>query len=475
MSDPNPPAGPTPPAPGDRHVAKFDPSAPHQQRPRLRPIRGFGFVQEGRQVLGLADARQLSEKVVFTSPAAQAILPHMTGENDLNAIVDRVNDSIKDRAKELLSREILEVFVAQLDEAALIEGPKYEALLKKVREDFDSQEILPPAVTANFADALVQQEFGEKTTDEQKSEHGPAKLRAIFDEWIKQALSKAPDPSFDALPKAIIAPHLDYGRGWLNYAHTYGRMRVVDRPDRVIILGTNHFGSGTGVTGCDKGFQTPLGTSPIDEPFAEMLKQNLGADYAERLFRDRYDHEREHSIELHIAWIQHVFGPGPGAEDRPNVPVFAALVHDPAVRAGESYDAAGLALQPFIDALKKTIDQAGGRTLVVASADLSHVGPQFGDKVKLNGDEHENPDGVQARNKAIQHDRAMLDFVHKNKPDDLVAAMAWQRNPTRWCSVGNLVATLKTVEPKEVRLLHYAAAMDPQGMAMVSSCAAAMF
>jgi hypothetical protein len=38
-----------------------------------------------------------------------------------------------------------------------------------------------------------------------------------------------------------------------------------------------------------------------------------------------------------------------------------------------------------------------------------------------------------------------------------------------------MVATLKIVQPSEVRLLNYAAAMDQQGMGMVSSCAAAMF
>ncbi len=468
MSDPTPQ-----PAPQGRPIPKFDPSAPHQQRPRLRPIRGFGFMQEGKPLLGLADARQISDKIVFTAPAAQAILPHLTGEHDVDTIVRKVNESVGDRIKEPLSRQILEQFIAQLDDAALIEGPNFETLLKKVREQFDSMPVLPPSVTANFADVLVQQEIGESATEEQKAEQGPGKLRAMFDDWIKQALDKAPDPSFDALPKAIVAPHIDYGRGWLNYAHIYGRMRVVDRPDRIVILGTNHFGSGTGVTGCDKGFQTPLGTSPMDEGFTDLLKKNLGADYSERLFRDRYDHEREHSIELQIAWIQHVFAPP--SSDGEHVPVFAALIHDPVVRGGESYDGAGLALEPFIDALRKTIGDAGGRTLVISSADLSHIGPQFGDRTPLGGEEKDNPQGVEMRNKAIQHDRTMLDLVRQNKPDELIAAMSWQRNPTRWCSVGNMVATMKAVQPGEVRLLHYAAAMDPQGTGLVSSCAAAMF
>ena len=53
----------------------------------------------------------------------------------------------------------------------------------------------------------------------------------------------------------------------------------------------------------------------------------------------------------------------------------------------------------------------------------------------------------------------------------IVAAMAWQQNPTRWCSTGNLVATLKTVEPETVAILNYAAALDQQGLGMVSSAA----
>lgn len=463
------------PGPEQRPVKPFDPSAAHQQKPRLRPIRGFGFMQEDRPVLGLADARQISDRVVFTSPAVQAILPHLTGEHDIDSIVSRVNESLAGRIKEPLTRPTLEALVAQLDDAALIEGPNFEALLRKMREEFDSSENLPPAATANFADFLVTQELGQEATDAQKAELGPKKLRDAFDAWIKQALEKADDPSFDALPKAIVAPHLDYARGWMNYAHVYGRMRVVDRPDRVIILGTNHFGSATGVCGCDKGFTTPLGTSPVDVAFAERLREHLGSEQSERLFRDRYDHEREHSIELQVAWLQHVFGPGPADLETKNVPVFAALVHDPATNAGKSYDGSGLDLDPFIDAMKAAMADVGGRTLIVSSADLSHVGPQFGDQKPLVGDEKTNPEGVAARNKAIQHDRQMIEMLMQKKVDELIAAMAWQRNPTRWCSVGNLAATFRISQPEDVRMLHYAAALDQQGTAMVSSLAAALF
>ncbi|TVQ61868.1 MAG: AmmeMemoRadiSam system protein B [Phycisphaerales bacterium] len=457
-------------------IPPFDPNAPHMNRPKLRPIRGFAFKQEEQPVLGLADARQVSDKIVYTSPAAQLILPHMTGEHDIDAIISKVNDDLKTKAPQAgpLQREMLERFVAQLDDAALLEGPTFDSLLAKVRADFDSSPTLPPSVTATIADMLVQQSLGEQeATDEQKREMGPEKLRDAFDQWIAQALKDAPDPSFDTLPKAIVAPHLDYPRGWMNYANVYGRMRVVDRPDRVIILGTNHFGHATGVCACDKGFETPLGVSRIDDATLNAMRERLGSDNATRLFEHRYDHEREHSIELHVAWIQHVFAPADPNDA--HVPIFAALVHDPVVKSGDSYDGQGLALAPFVEALKETIAALPGRTLVVASADLSHVGPQFGDQVSLGGDKSNNPQGVAKRDQTIQHDRRMIEMYAQRRPDDLIAAMAWQKNPTRWCSIGNLVATMKAVEPEEVRVLNYGGAMDQQGAAMVTSCAAAMF
>ncbi|HRQ73494.1 MAG TPA: AmmeMemoRadiSam system protein B [Phycisphaerales bacterium] len=447
----------TPPSP-----PPFQPDAQHHQRPRLRPVRGFPVQaqdQSGKQVvlLGLADAKQVSDRPpVVVTPAVQNILPLMNGERSLDDIVSEVGRG--------LSREMLEPLVAQLDAAGLLFGPEFDAMLAKMRADFDSSTILPPGPTAAMADALVQQALGEGVTEDQKAEHGPSKLREAMDQWIDESLKNAEKPSFDALPKAIVAPHVDYGRGWMNYGAVWGRMRVVDRPDRVVVLGTNHFGFSTGVAACDKGYRSPLGDCPADEEMIAFMRDRLG----EALFAHRYDHEREHSIELQIPWIQHCLGTdASGAYCK----VFAALVHDPAVNNGESYDGGGVAIGPFIDALREAIATLPGTTLVVSSADLSHAGPAFGDRQTLAGDEDEPR---QFRERVLNHDREMLQMIAERRADDLIAAMAWQGNPTRWCSTGNLVAAMKAVEPDEVEILGYAAAMDQQGMGMVSSAAIVM-
>jgi AmmeMemoRadiSam system protein B len=190
------------------------------------------------------------------------------------------------------------------------------------------------------------------------------------------------------------------------------------------------------------------------------------------MLKNRYDHEREHSIELQIPWIQHVFGPD---ESGKFPKVFGALIHDPSVNEGLSYDGTGLALDPFVEAMRKTIDALPGRTLIISSADLSHVGPAFGPTYGHNGPlSGEAQEVVNARNQVFAHDREMVTLLAENKPDELVAAMAWQQNPTRWCSVGNLVATMRIARPTKVDLFNYAAAMDPEGTTMVSSMSMAM-
>jgi MEMO1 family protein len=141
------------------------------------------------------------------------------------------------------------------------------------------------------------------------------------------------------------------------------------------------------------------------------------------------------------------------------------------VNNGESYDGSGVGLTPFVDALRAAIAEAGGRTLVVASADLSQVGPMFGDQQSLAGDDET---AQNARNRVVSHDQEMIQHIIQANPDNLIAAMAWQQNPTRWCSTGNIVAALKVVRPERVELLRYMAAMDPQGMGMVTSAGAVM-
>ncbi|MEO1511896.1 MAG: AmmeMemoRadiSam system protein B, partial [Planctomycetota bacterium] len=438
----------------------FDPSSAHQTTPRVRHLRAFPLQAKGpdgtpQNMMGLADAQQISHKMVATAPAAQMIIPHLDGTKNIDEIVAAVGKG--------LTREFLEQFVAQLDDAALLFGPNHDAMVEEMRAAFDSSEILPPSATADFADALVKQKLGDDVTDEAMKEQGPAELAAILDKFIEEALKSSERPPFEELPRAVIAPHIDYQRGWQNYANVWGRLKDAPAPDRVVILGTNHFGSSSGVCGCDKGFSSPLGTSPLDTRLLEALTARLGEEAAGRMLANRYDHEREHSIELHMPWIHHTLASG-GRE----IPVFAALIHDPTVNDGQSYDGNGLDFESFVDALKGALEEVGGTTLIVSSADLSHCGVAFGDQVVINPNEDA---GKAELERIVKHDREMLTMVEQAKADDLISSMSWQQNPTRWCSLGNMTAAMKLTDAESVELLNYFAAVDSQGTTLVSHAA----
>ena len=455
MSDQTPPSGAEQP--------RFDPAAEHHQRPRLRPVRGFAQ-KFGEQVrMGIADRSQISQAIVFAPPAAQAILPKLDGSRDLDQIVSELTS----QGAQGLTREMLEQFVAQLDSAGLLFGPRFDEIWEKSKQEFDSSDLLPPSITAAMADAMVVQEVGQEATDEQKAELGGKKLAEAMDRWIDQALKDAENPSLDALPKGIVAPQLDYARAWINYAAIWGRMRVVDRPDRVLVLGSNNYGMSTGVCGCDKGYRTPLGESPLDEGLFGALNEALGVAGSARFLEHRYDHEREHSIEVQIPWIQHVLGKD---EAGSYCPVVGVLVHDPVANGGKSLDGNGLDLEPFVAAVKKATEVVGGKTLIVASASLSHVGPAFGDKQPLVGDA---PEAEEARNRVLQMDRELIELLVQGKAEEMVASLAWQQNPTRWNSTGALVALAQLVAPATGKVYGYTGALDQQGMTMVSSTAIA--
>ena len=58
-----------------------------------------------------------------------------------------------------------------------------------------------------------------------------------------------------------------------------------------------------------------------------------------------------------------------------------------------------------------------------------------------------------------------------NHSEEFLGAMKWSSNPTRWCSVGNMLTTLIAAQPESIELIDYRQACDEQGLCLVSSAA----
>ena len=390
----------------------------HILRPHMRPIQPIPLAKDGKQFVGLRDPAMVSPQMMVVPPQVLNVLQHFQGKR-----------SIGDIAKQLNGPEDQLVQLAKgLDQLGLLWGPTFEKLERDLHDKIKADGAFPAAASVAL---------GESETACRKA--------------IEGYFAETEDPELESPPRGIVAPHLDYQRGWPNYAAAYYNLQNHPAPDRVVILGTNHFGIGDGVVLSEYGFKSAMGRCEPDTEVVAALVQKLGPGSTV----DQLDHMPEHSIELQLPWLQYCFG---------NVPVVAALVPDP-LTPMIADDGKRVSCDQFVEALEAVLEVVGGTTFYVASSDLSHVGPQFGEP---------RPVDEQRRIDVEQHDREMMGKFIAGDAEDFLAAMRWNKNPTRWCSIGNMAALLKLAKPETIELIDYRQAYDDNGAVLVSSAAMAL-
>jgi AmmeMemoRadiSam system protein B/AmmeMemoRadiSam system protein A len=171
---------------------------------------------------------------------------------------------------------------------------------------------------------------------------------------VKAYLAEAVEPS-GPRPVALVAPHAGYIYSGQIAADAY-RQAMGHDYDLVVILGANHTSRAfDGVSVYDgKGYRTPLGLAELDR---EVLEKLIAAEP-----RFRFNpsvHQREHSVEVHVPFVQVAF---------PEAKIVTAVVGRPSLEL----------CARFGKALARAVK--GRRALIVASTDLSHY-PGYDDAV----------------------------------------------------------------------------------------------
>lgn len=155
---------------------------------------------------------------------------------------------------------------------------------------------------------------------------------------------------------AVVVPHAGYYYSGPVAAHAYKELANDGVFDAAIILGPNHTGYGPLVSLWARGeWETPLGRVEIDEGFAaNLLKEGRGMIEA-----DEKAHMHEHSIEVQLPWLQHLYG------ELKIVPI-AMMAQD--IETART--------------IGEAISKIGGNTVIIASSDFSHYqpGPVAADK-----------------------------------------------------------------------------------------------
>ena len=398
--------------------------------PKLRPVEAFPADQDGDQTFVVRDPSGLAEGGMTVSRAALFVLSLMDGQHNLEEIERIFGEQVGQR----LPGDQLEQMVARLDASHYLDSPAFADYFASLVEDYRSS---PARVSANEA-SLGAGDDGLASTI--------GRMLAACEVSLTGSRRLA----------GLIAPHLDFARGTPGYADAYGALAVGQAPQRVVILGTNHFGQTTGPVATRKDFQTPLGTTRADRAFIEALETRLGVDLCEHEF----DHQREHSVELQVVILQQLLG----ADHFEMVPV---LCHDPCGPTGAiPGEGRGADLRAFGEALGELILTDDTPTMIVAGADLSHVGRPFGDSRELD----------EAFLREVERkDRQALDALVAGGRDAFVETLRGHDNSTRVCSVGCIYALMTALPDAKPELLRYHQAVDRDTGTCVTCSAVAMW
>ncbi len=392
-------------------------------KPRLRPVEAFALPDGNGTRIGLRDRTGLSECVLALSPAALQVVSLMDGSHTCDGILDKSIAAVG----QSLPIDVLQALMTQLEDARFLEGAQFEAYYESRLRDF--------------------RQTGVRTVQHPEAVGVAGGSQDVFIDM----LAEAPAHPGTGLVRGLVAPHLDYPRGRPCYAAAYATLRNRPVPHRVVILGTNHFGLSSSVVATASDFATPLGRVKTDVDFIERLEHVCGDLRAYEL-----DHVQEHSIELQILWLQHLFGAD-------SFTTAAFLCPDPCGPTGTApYDGQGVDLRAFALALREQVDQDAVDTLVVAGADLSHVGAAFGDERRLDQTYLEE---------VKRRDLSALSELTRDDPDAFVRCVAEGKNPTSVCSAGCLFTLATVLRPCEVTLLDYHQAVDRPSQTCVT-CAA---
>lgn len=227
---------------------------------------------------------------------------------------------------------------------------------------------------------------------------------------VAECLAEA--PKVGELPEAIVAGIVPHA-GWTFSGDLAGLVfsaikKVHEKVDTFVIFGAIHSYLGSEAAVYDKGrWSTPLGQALIDEELAvDVLKVKSVAE------ADCAAHKSEHSIEVQVPFIQHLFG---------EAKILPIMVPPAKFAAELGADIAGV------------ICGAEGKKIVcIGSTDLTHYGPRYGFYPQGAG-----PDGIKWAKQV--NDRDFIDLAVSMQAERIVEAAMEKTNA---CGAGAAAATV---------------------------------
>jgi AmmeMemoRadiSam system protein B len=406
-------------------------------RPALRPVETIVVpdAEHGRVVV-LRDTQGVTAAHASIPQQLIPVVARFTGEQTCAEIA-------RDASRELgrpVTAELVERVARELEEGLFLDGERFLTALEGVRAAFRGAGVRP-ASHAGGAYAS-----------------NAAELRGYLDDkCLAQGMEAAAALRGRTL-RGLVAPHIDPWRGAVGYGHAYAALRdgLAPEADTFIVFGTSHAPMDEPFALCRKGFETPLGTLDVDGDAVDALAARCPYDP----YTDLLNHKREHSIEFQAVFLRHVLA------DRPAriIPILAGLGRHQALGTDPGADARSMAL---LDAVRELVARLGPRAVVIAGADLAHVGPRFGDRA---------PFDAAGRERLRETDAASLALTTAGDAHGFWQQVASDLGTRRVCGLAPIYATLQVLgRSAGGDILHYEQTVDPDEGSIVSHAAVALY
>ena len=382
-------------------------------QPKVRSLISEWVTANGDMCLALRDPDELLAGTALIPAGLAPVLELCDGEHSLAAM----QAALSVRYGMSLPTALLESLIQQLDEALLLESERAQAARHDALEAYRNAPFRPPALAGTSYPA------------------DPDALTTMLDGFVS---SVEPNSGSDqSAIRGLLSPHIDYERGGPVYAHTWQHaQQAVREADVVVIFGTDHAGSPGMLTPTRQDYATPWGVLPTDQDAIDRFEAAWGS---ESMYDEELHHRREHSIELAAIWLHYMRQGDPVAL----VPILCGSFLP--FTAGDAHPQDCPQLAGSIAALTDAL--AGKRVLVVAAADLAHMGPAFGDPQSLDRQEKEALKGF---------DRVLLDAMCRGDSEGFLGHLRQSKDKQKVCGLPPIYAALQLLGPTTGRVLDYA-------------------
>jgi MEMO1 family protein len=394
------------------HMPIYDPDT----KPILRNIEPVQVAVQGRKAIGLRDPLQLSNHMLCLQPDGLHILAMLDGSHslrDIQAELTRMSGSV-------VFMNDIEALIGKLDEACLLHGDRFKEAYRLKVAEYRKLPFRPcsHAGTSYSADPEILN-------------------KELSDFFIEKGGPGLPEYGSDhRRPVGLIAPHIDVRSGGSCFAKAYQALGSGQPSDVYIIFGTGHAGVQGLFTATNLDFETPLGLVETDRELVAELEASLGRDPA----AEEILHATEHVIEFQLIFLQHILA---AHHKFTVVPVLCSFSHN-LFHDNQNLSNEKQRFDEFCQAVKDVCQRNSKTVCFIASADLDHIGPRYGDSFMP----HKG-----TVNDSLEKDSKMLGYLERLDLDGFIEQIARENDCRRVCGFSPITAMLNCMDATEGRLL----------------------